>query len=339
MKDNEIDPPNFQSAAPPIKVSVLIGTYNQEQYIAQAVNSVLMQEVDFFFEIVISEDCSTDRTRQIVLESEQKSPDKIRVLLCDQTTAERDRSLGIGGKSAFVSGFHACRGQYVALLDGDDFWTSKHKLQKQVDFLERHPDFAICFHNAMIVYEQKEKSPHNMVPPAQKEITTLEDLLKENFMPTSAVMFRNRLFGNIPAWFYRGVPGDWFLHILNAEHGPIGYIDEVMSVYRRQPRGAWTTLEPEQELRHLLQAYELIDEHLPSKYHEVCSQNMRKLSRELSYIYLRKFHDTARGGRFRQALPWLKPAVKYDPILLVDPWQYAYFFKSCILSMRTQLVQ
>ena len=140
-----------------MKVSVLITTYNQEDFIAQAVGSALMQTVDFPYEIVIGEDASTDQTREIVLRFQQKYPDKLRVLLRDAADAERDRAAGLGGKGSFVNCLAACKGQYVALLDGDDYWSSSHKLQKQVDFLDQHPDFAISFHNAKAIIDDGTK--------------------------------------------------------------------------------------------------------------------------------------------------------------------------------------
>jgi len=113
-----------------MKVSILIVTYNHEEYVASAINSVLMQDVSFDYEIVIGEDASTDRTREIVLEFQERYPDKIRALLRDAADAESDRAAGVGGKRGFVNGLKACKGQYVALLDGDDYWTDPRKLQK-----------------------------------------------------------------------------------------------------------------------------------------------------------------------------------------------------------------
>ena len=314
-----------------MKLSVHIITFNDQNNIVRALESALSQDVDFDYEIVVGDDASTDGTRDILIDFKKRFPERFRLLL-------HEKNFGDKGKQNFVQTLEACRGEYVALLPGDDYWSSPLKLKRQVAFLDSHPAYSACFHNVLEIDDSDPPNSRVFCDDDWKAVLTLEDLMIRNYIPTCAVVFRNNLFGKIPAWFYRGFPGDWFLHILNAEHGPIGYIDELMGVYRRQPGGAWTTLGPEKQLLLLLEAYELIDKHLRGKYHEVCSQSMRKLSRELSYIYLRRFHDTARGGRFRQALPWLKPAVKYDPNLLADPWQYAYFFKSCVLSMRMQVL-
>ena len=314
-----------------MKLSIHIITFNDRQNIARALESALAQEVDFDYEIVVGDDASTDGTRDILVHFQKRFPERFRLLL-------RESNFGDMGKQNFVQTLEACRGEYVAMLPGDDYWSSPLKLKRQVDFLDSHPTYSACFHNVLFTDDSDPAHSRLYCEDDYKPVLTVEDLMVRNYIPTCAVMFRNRLFSRMPDWFYRGFPGDWFLHVLNAEHGPIGYIDEVMGVYRRHAGGTWTAMGPEQQLLHLLQAYELIDNHLQGKYHEVCLRSMRKVSRELSYVYLRRFHDTARGGRFRQALPWLKPAVKYYPSLLADPWQYAYFLKSCLLSMHTQLV-
>jgi glycosyltransferase involved in cell wall biosynthesis len=249
-----------------MKVSVLIITYNQEEFIAQAINSALMQEVSFDYEIIIGEDASTDRTREIVLELEKEYPDRIRVLLHDRLAAERDRALGLGGRAGFLKCLEACRGQYVALLEGDDYWIDVHKLQKQVDFLESDPDFAICCHNVTVFYEDGSKEPANLIPPDQKEVSTLEDLLFINFLPTCSVVFRRGLFGVLPEWYSSLTIGDWPLHIMNARHGKIGYINEVMGVYRVHHSGFWTSMDPLPKLFEIIRMLDYIDGYLDRQY-------------------------------------------------------------------------
>ncbi len=118
------------------KVSVLMITYNHEQYIEQAVRSVMMQETDFDYELVIGEDCSTDRTREIVLRLKEEFPDKIRLLLPEKN---------LGMIPNFVATYEACRGEYIALCEGDDYWTHPKKLQIQVDYM-KGSECRMCFH-------------------------------------------------------------------------------------------------------------------------------------------------------------------------------------------------
>src|SRR5690348_13348495 len=114
-----------------MKVTVLVITYNHEPFIRQAIESVMMQVTDFEYEVVIIEDFSTDRTRDIVIEFQEKYRNKIRLVLADKHSNVRTAGPGEILKA---------RGRYIALLDGDDYWTSPHKLQKQVDFLDHHPE-------------------------------------------------------------------------------------------------------------------------------------------------------------------------------------------------------
>lgn len=249
-----------------MKVSVLIITYNQEAFIAQAINSVLMQEVDFDYEIVIGEDASTDRTREIVLDFQRQYPDRIRVLLHNAVDSDCDRALGIGGKTNFINSLQACQGEYVALLDGDDYWTDVRKLQKQVDFLESHPDFAICCHNAMMFYEDGSKPPVNLLPPDHPEVSTIEDLLFANVIPTCSTVFRRGLFDELPGWFFSLKLGDWPIHIMNAQHGKIGYINEVMAAYRVHEGGVWSTWSPVSQGLELIKMLHHVDAYLGFKY-------------------------------------------------------------------------
>ena len=219
------------------KVSVLIITYNQKAFVAQAIDSALMQKINFDYEIVIGEDFSTDGTQDIVKKYASKYPDRIRPLLHNHNLGPPE----IHGKNNFVITFKACKGEYIALLDGDDYWTDPNKLQKQTDFMDNHPECAICFHNVTVFDEDGKHKPLTHRPENPKEIFTLEDLLSGNFIHTCSVIFRRGLFGEFPQWFYECKMGDWPLHILNARHGDIGYIDEVMAVYRSQSTGVWSS--------------------------------------------------------------------------------------------------
>ncbi len=209
-------------------VSILMITFNQEKFITQAIESALMQRVNFKYEIVIGEDCSTDRTRDIILEYQRKNRDRVKLLL---------QNKNVGMHKNFVDTYCACRGKYIALLEGDDYWTDPHKLQKQLDFLEKNPDFAICFHNMRITCENEPKF-NRVSNSKQKEITTIRDLATDNYIYTASCVFRNNLH-EIPDWFYQCPVGDYPLHLLNAQYGKIKFIDKVMGVYRVHEGGIW----------------------------------------------------------------------------------------------------
>lgn len=125
------------------KLSVCFITYNHEPYLRQSLDSVLAQKTDFPFEIVVGEDCSTDNTRAILLEYKEKYPDKIKLLF-------REKNLGCPTLNVYQTSME-CRGDYIAYLEGDDYWTDDNKLQKQVDFLDAHNDYMACTHTCKVV--------------------------------------------------------------------------------------------------------------------------------------------------------------------------------------------
>jgi glycosyltransferase involved in cell wall biosynthesis len=216
-----------------IKVSVCMITYNQEAFISEAIESVLIQQTDFEYELVIGEDCSTDRTREIVVEYANNYPDRIRTLL-------HEHNMGLMGKNNLVATYHACRGKYIALLEGDDYWTDPLKLQKQVDYLETHPECALCFHNVLMIHNDKSQPDRLYNSIYQKEISNFEDLLTSYFTQTCSVMFRNGLIMKFPDVFYHVFAGDRLLFLFVSEHGFLGYINQVMSVYRIHSGGVWS---------------------------------------------------------------------------------------------------
>lgn len=229
------------------KVSVAIVTCNHEAYIEQAVESALAQETDFEYEVLISEDCSTDTTRTIVTALRDRWPDRIRLLLSEHNQANND---------VLVRCFDKARGEYIALLQGDDYWTSPGKLQKQVEFMEAHPGFVTSFHAAELVYEQgvNEEPPTAFQPEA---ISTLDDLLLHGcFIETPTVLFRRSALGIVPGWYRNReiFADDWILHILLAQHGDIGYMDESMAAHRYHSGGIWTRLDTAERLEKTIAA-------------------------------------------------------------------------------------
>lgn len=212
-------------------LSVCLITYNHAGYIEQAIQSIISQQVNFTWEVIIADDCSTDGTREIVEEWAKRYPQLIRLIL---------QNPNVGAAQNFADLLDAAKGKYIAYLEGDDYWTSQHKLQKQVDFLEANPDFAICFHHTKVIYEDRSSEPHLFNSVNQREVTTFEDLARNNYIQTGSCVYRNKLFGEFPDWYSTLKLGDWTLHLLNAQYGKIKFINEVMAVYRVHVGGAWS---------------------------------------------------------------------------------------------------
>ena len=235
---------------PAPKVSVLMITYNHAPFIAQAIESALMQVTDFAVEIVIGEDCSTDNTLQIIKGYQEKYPDKIKLLTGDRN---------IGMFDNFLRTLHACTGQYLASLDGDDYWTNKDKLQIQCDFLGAHPDHTAVYHDILI--------QHDLLPIEsgryignRRPALGVEDLLRENAMQACSVMCRNGVWGELPDWTRSLGCIDWVINLLNAKSWRDWRYQRRDGCFAGRHRGGvWTSLPPYRQLESLLPLYRYIN--------------------------------------------------------------------------------
>lgn len=268
------------------KVSVSIITYNHERFIAQAIDSALMQRAGFDYEILIGEDDSSDGTREIVRRYKEQYPDKIRLFLND-----RKDVIYIDGRPTgrwnLVNNLRHARGEYVAWLEGDDYWTCPQKLQRQVDLMESHRDYAFCFHAVMRCYEDEGGRLKVPISSLSRNTYTIRDLLDRNFVTACSVLFRNGLFGEFPAWYYTVPMGDWPLHILNAEHGNIGYIDEFMAVYRVHSGGIRSSAAPMDKLRSYITLLEAVGQHLGPEYRQTLNNSLARCHLNLALALLR----------------------------------------------------
>ncbi|CAG5010554.1 hypothetical protein DYBT9275_04753 [Dyadobacter sp. CECT 9275] len=220
-----------------MKVSVCVPTYNHEKYIAQMLEGALSQQTNFPFEIVIGDDASTDQTAEIIRQYEAAYPGRIRAFLheVNQGPAEPRE---FAGRNNVLGLIKACCGQYVAMCEGDDYWTDPFKLQKQVDFLDSHPDFYICHHNMLVIYEDGSPS-HLFNAEDQKLTSSIADILADKwFMATASWLYRNHFLDHdFAPWHASAAAGDWAIMIQLAAQGGIGYIPETMGVYRKHHAG------------------------------------------------------------------------------------------------------
>ncbi len=211
-----------------IKVSVIMTCYNQENYIKKAVDSVLSQQVDFDYEIIISDDCSRDSTPQIIKEYREKYPDRIRLVL-------RDKNVGISRN--WYEALCLAKGEYVTTLEGDDYWISNDKLQKQADFLDSHREFAGVTHRRNIVDDNGKIYNFftaDMFP--ENNTVTFKNLSKGVIFPYNSCMHRN-FFAQLGQKEYDFVTGnrsiaDFPLTMLVLKHGNVYVLEDIMSVYR-----------------------------------------------------------------------------------------------------------
>ncbi|MWB94786.1 glycosyltransferase [Flavobacterium sp. GA093] len=215
-----------------MKVSVLMITYNHEKYIRQAIESILDQETKFDFELIISNDNSPDETDSIINEIIKTNP---KGNIIKYFRHEKN----IGMMPNFLFTINKAVGEYVALCEGDDYWTSNLKLEKQVSFLDKNKDYSICFHNINVLEDNTIQD--NSIQDEILETTTIHDLAKYNYIHTPSVVYRNHLFKSFPKYFIKSPIGDYFLHMLNAKYGKIKYLNEHMAVYRIHKTSYWSS--------------------------------------------------------------------------------------------------
>lgn len=215
-----------------MKVSILMPAYNHEAFIERAVASVLAQSGNVDFELVVAEDCSTDATRDILRGLAEKAGGRIRLL---------QRQANLGGSRNFADAYRSCRGEYIALLEGDDYWTDPQKLAKQVAALEANPHWSLCFHRAATV-DERDRPCGAPFPRRVPRETSIEDILRANYVPTCSIVLRRRAVPVLPSWWCETQIGDWPLCILASENGALGFLPEVMACYRLHGKSSFSSV-------------------------------------------------------------------------------------------------
>ena len=258
------------------KVSVAMISYNHERFVAQAIESVLMQDVDFPMEIVIGDDCSTDGTAAIIEQYRSRHPELIRVL-------KADRNLGMFGN--FERVFFACRGQYIAMLEGDDYWTDRRKLGVQVAFMDENLECTACGHSVVFRDERsgqvEEKTPETNTP----LFSTFKDLLHSNILPTCSVMWRRGIVPAFPKWMRQLAMCDWPCHLFHAQHGKVAYLPQVMATYRMHTGGMWRTRGLEANCRDMLKALEVMRGRFSAQHARDFDRNSLQWLAQLARFY------------------------------------------------------
>ncbi|MBU3632851.1 glycosyltransferase [Polynucleobacter sp. AP-Feld-500C-C5] len=304
-------------------ISVCITTYNHSQFIEQTLESVLNQQVNFPVEIIISDDCSKDSTKEILSRYQLKYPGLVKTIFNEKN---------IGATKNTVKILSQASGKYVALLDGDDYWKKNHKLQKQYDFLESNDDCVMCFHAVDIQTKEMKIIEHFLpVPKFRRNRSEMMDLINfDSFMATSSIVFRNHILTSFPSEYYatRGI-NDWPLNVLLTEHGAIGYIDESMGVYRQASSINAFTFKPiEKILKNAIVLNKQFNRYFSFRYQEIFRKKISGYYMELSKSYLRV-------GDVKKSRKYLECANRYRLHLKRSIKLYGYYFP--LISMKNSI--
>ena len=211
-------------------LSIYVPTFNHEHYIVQALDSILMQETAYTYEVLVGEDCSTDNTRAVLKEYEKQHPGKLQVFYREQNMRKQGNAVGNSGDLR-----SRCRGKYIIALEGDDYWTDPCKIDKQIRFLEEHPDYIAVAHNCFVV--DHDSSRKDEVYPQCTDTEYTFDHFARDIMPgqLTTVMLRNVYHDDrydTSLLNRRIVPGDRLIYFWLLSNGKIHCIQEEMSAYR-----------------------------------------------------------------------------------------------------------
>ncbi|HUI63446.1 MAG TPA: glycosyltransferase [Bacteroidota bacterium] len=260
-------------------VDVLMITYNHEAFIAEAIESVICQKTNFPVRLIIGDDHSSDATFEIASACADRFPGRIIV-----SRGETN----IGMNQNWAKTYACCQSKYVALLEGDDYWSCDDKLQKQVDFMESHADCVLCFHDAVSLAPDgtaAEYIPWSIF--SRKASYTDADFVKFNLFPTCSALFRNGIVTELPPEFYDSVSGDWLLYVLLSQHGPVHFLPEKMGVRRVHNGGVWSGKSPAEQYLFRIRSIEAVDSVVGGKYREITEAEVERLLEELANCLFR----------------------------------------------------
>lgn len=275
-----------------IMLSVRLMTYNHEPFIEDALNSIFKQEANFVFEIVIGDDFSTDNTLQIIKEFIQKN-NKSNILWNllkrekgDEYDIERQR---VGRLANFFNIVENCKGKYIALLDGDDYWTDPLKLQKQVDFLEKNPEYTFVAGNTVV-------KKGDVETPLIKNYNTIqfEDLLEGNKLGvnTCTLCFRK---GSLPSNYLevliKTAYGDWAITLLLLKQGNGYFLQDILGVYRQHDKGVWSSMSEAEQINGIFKMYNYIEATYPDYGKKINEYQINTIKKIQQSNYNRAMQD------------------------------------------------
>ena len=273
-------------------VSIVCTSYNHGDYLAEAIDGFLMQKTNFEFEILIYDDASTDHSPRVIKQYENKYPSLINPIYQTQNQYSK-------GVRVELFNHNRARGKYIAVCEGDDFWTDPCKLQKQVDYMEAHPACSMTVHAADRVLSDKKKVLSTVRPEHGNAIFSIERVIEGggDLIATNSMVYSKEKVPTLAPFYLNAVVGDYPLVILAALHGTVDYLDDNMSAYRVGVKGSWTERELATSMkrinhyRDMEKMFDEINEYTNFQYNDA----LEKAKRGYQFSLLLE------QGRFREA--------------------------------------
>jgi glycosyltransferase involved in cell wall biosynthesis len=272
-------------------VSVCVQTYQHNKYIKRCLNSILEQKTNFDFEVLLGEDHSNDGTREICEDYAQRFPKKIRLFL-----HSRKNNIKVLGQASanfnVLYNLYSARGKYIAVCEGDDYWSDPLKLQKQYDFMFFNPEYSICYHDYKIINSQNHEIQSDKAFPLKQDLETNELLFPWCHPATLTVFFQN-IFKNIPIETTLVINLDLFIYTLLGQIGPGKFLDQIKpAFYRVHQQGIWSEMRLESKILSKINTYQKISTFYTKSGKNETSylfiKRKIKLKRYLIFLYLKK---------------------------------------------------
>ncbi len=290
-------------------ITVCVLCYNQNAYISKCIESILSQETEYSFELLIGDDCSTDGGLETCKHYQESHPDKIKLIANNPNQ---------GLISNYINLLSNARGKYIAVCGGDDYWCDTHKLQKQTDFLQANPDFSMCFTNAYeesnFSWEGYRKTVFAEIP--QNQEFKGEDIILKWVIPASSVMFCNGLVDFSFLTKRKYYAEDLATYLKLAEYGKIYGMADISTVYVRHKESITNAqLKQDKAIRNYTTTLQSIDEELNGKYHSI-------IRKDLSMTYYKSAKGEYKRGNKSKAMQRMWQSMMYSPStschLLID---------------------
>ena len=256
------------------KLTILCTAYNHKNFIRQALDGFIMQKTNFPFEVIVHDDASTDGTAEIIKEYQKKYPEIIKPVF------QKQNQFSLGKDILIDFMLNKIHSPYVAINEGDDYWTDSLKLQKQFDLMEKHPEIDICTHCATMIKASHGKKIGTLSPANKFMIFSVDSVIKGGggFVATNSIFYRKQLNNKVPDFrlFYSF---DYTLQIHGSIRGGMLYLPDNMSVYRSFVPGSWSqrmnnTESIEKHLKKLQQMFLLLDEETHYEYTDIIKDKM-----------------------------------------------------------------
>lgn len=260
-------------------VSVCCTAFNHEKFVGEALDSILNQITDFPFEILIHDDASNDDTVRILKKYQSAYPRIIKPIYQEKNKWQS----GIRINPTF--NFSRAKGQFIAICEGDDFWLSTDKLQKQISYMLNSPEVSLTFHQSKVLQENKNKTTfsENYLP---EQKFTISDIIENWFIHTQTMVIRLSAIDNMEKFFNGVVNVDWSLQLVAAHNGDVVYLSNILGVYRKHHGSLSKAIlaNPQKRCVNLLRLFMSFDNYSNSKHRDILEKKMLSLLSETSMI-------------------------------------------------------